>query len=235
MRILLLILIALSLPCTSHAADGVVDMTWDGCAGPIERNPAPADFLSLFLTVHGINREHRAYDVRFVYGNEQLEVPDAWRFDADGCEGSTLIEQQVTVRRTCPAFMHYGAGALQIRKVSFSSPTDPYATSLMSVLLANVYPSVTANPDTTYLLERVRFDLSYAVPGVGDPPNTCGGFEQGMCFKLTWATYLDLAGTEISFGRARQPILSVTVNQPSACAGLPARATTWGAIKGQYR
>ena len=224
----LAILGALAVPGASHAANGVVNMTWHGCNGPLDVT-APADTLSLYLTVSGIDQPHKAYDVRFIYGNAAQEVPDAWRFDAQGCEGSVLIRQDIAVAKACPSFMQAATG-LQIRRVDFVPPSEPYAQTMMWVLLANSYtPVTTVDPSATYLLERVLFDLSYAVPGAGDPPNTCGGFEQAMFFTLTRATYLDPNFNEFPFGRARLP-LTVSVN-----TSVPARPTTWGAIKGQYR
>jgi hypothetical protein len=222
------ILCALAAP--GHADDGLVNMTWNGCAGPLDVTPAPADTLSLYLTVSGMNGGHKGYDVRFTYGNSAQQVPDAWRFDPNGCEGSSRVRQDVSLPGTCPAFYQAGTHNLQIRQVDFSPPSDPYATTLMRVLLASVYDPVTAvNPGETYLLERVRFDLSHAVPGSGSGPLACGGLEQMMAFTLTSATYLDLNGIELNFGRARNP-LTVTVNTV-----VPARPTTWGSIKGQYR
>lgn len=229
MRNLFVVLGLVAMCGMSQAADGVVDMTWDGCTGPLNKIPPPQGPLFLYLTVTGIDQLHKAYDVRFIYGNAAQQVPDAWRFDVDGCEGSTLIAQNV-FSKACPAFMQAGTGNLQIRKVEFSPPTDPYVTTLMRVLLANAYaPVPSTNPGTTYLLEEVKFDLTYAVAGVGDPPNTCGGLEQELDFKVNYASYLDLNGIEVPFGRARNPL------QVSVDGSVPARPTTWGAIRAQYR
>jgi hypothetical protein len=218
----------------SHAAVGTVSMTWDGCTGPVDKTTNVGGPYALFLTVIGQDEPHKAYDVRFLYGNASQEVPDAWRFDAAGCEGSTLIQQNVATK-TCPGFMQSAPG-LQIRKVQFSPPSDPYVTSLMQVLLANSYNAgvTTVDPNTRYLLEQVVFDLSAAVDGAGSPPATCGGFEQTMCFRLTLATWLDLNGSEHYFV-LEDFNLHASFNGPSPCAFSPARATTWGSVKNQYR
>jgi hypothetical protein len=217
----------------SRAADGMVTMNWNSCTGPIDiatENPA---ITNLYISVSGMDVPHKAYDVRFIYGNASQAVPDAWRFDATGCEGPTLIAQNTT-SKSCVGFMQSASG-LQIKKVQFSPPSDPYATTLMQVLLANSYNAGVAvvDPNVRYLLEQVVFDLSAAVDGAGSPPATCGGFEQPMCFKLSWATYLDMASNEIPFGRA--PVTSVSYLGASACGSIPAKPTTWGNIKGQYR
>jgi len=216
----------------SHAAVGTVDMTWDGCTGPVDKTTTTPGYYSLFLTVIGHDQPHIAYYVSFVYGNASQEVPDAWRFDAEGCETSAGITQDVT-SKLCPPFSQNGDG-VQIRRVRFSPPSDIWATTLMQVLLANSYVRVdSVDPATRYLLERVRFDLTYAVAGASSAA-TCGGFEQPICFKLSLATWLDPAGNEIYFNHP-YPTTMVTFNGPGACSALPARASTWGSIKSQYR
>jgi hypothetical protein len=218
----------------SHAAVGTVSMTWDGCTGPVDKTTNVGASYALFLSVIGQDEPHKAYDVRFLYGNASQEVPDAWRFDAAGCEGSTLIQQNV-ISKSCPAFMQSAAN-LQIRKVQFSPPLDPFATTLMQVLLANSYSAgvTSVDPNTRYLLEQVRFDLTDAVAGAGSPPATCGGFEQAMCFRLSRAVWLDLNGSEHYF-ELESYNTHASFNGPSPCAFSPARATTWGSVKGQYR
>lgn len=224
----LAILSSLAVAGGSQAAVGTVDLTWDGCTGPVDKTTNVAAPYDLFITVFGHDEAHRAYDVRIVYGNAAQTVPDAWRFDLDGCQGSSVIMQDIT-SKLCPPFYQNAAGALQIKYVRFSPSYDSYPLTMMQVLLANSYTAVnTVDPATRYLLERIRFDLSYAVAGAGSPPATCGGFEQTMNFKLTYATWLDLNAIEIPFNRS--PTLAVTFN-----GAVPVQATTWGSIKSQYR
>ena len=157
----------------SRAADGMVSMNWTSCTGPVDINANPV-LTSLYISVIGMDVPHKAYDVRFIYGSATQQVPDAWRFDAAGCEGPTLIAQNTT-SKSCPGFMQTASG-LQIKKVQLSPASDPYATSLMQVLLANSYNAGVASvdPNTRYLLEQVVFDLTSAVIGAGSPPTTCG-------------------------------------------------------------
>jgi len=231
----LAILSSLAVAGVSQAAIGTVDMTWDGCTGPVDKTTTVAQQWGLFITEIGHDEVQKAYDVRIIYGNATQTVPDAWRFDADGCEGGTVIFQDVT-SKLCPPFSQNAAGALQIKKVEFSAIFEPYATTLMKVLLANAYANSPVTPvaGTRYLLERIGFDLTAAVPGAGSPPVSCGGYEQPMCFKLSYATWLDVNGAEIPFNRS-SPTLSVSFNGPSACPAVPVQPKTWGAIKSQYR
>jgi len=90
-------------------------------------------------------------------------------------------------------------------------------------------------PTTRYLLGRFGFDLTAAVAGPSDPGNTCGGFEQPMCFKVSHASWLDPTFIERSF-IISSSALAVSFNGPGPCFGaVPARPATWGSIKDQYR
>src|SRR5689334_15465233 len=115
---------ALAVAGVSGATEGTVSMTWDSCTGPLDKTTAVGASYDLYISVIGQDERHKAYDVRFWYGNSSQEVPDAWRFDADGCETSYGIQQDVLIfGKTCPAFMQVGRN-LQIKRVEFSPPTD---------------------------------------------------------------------------------------------------------------
>lgn len=219
----------------SQAAIGTVDMSWDSCTGPVDKTTGSPGVYSIFLTVIGHDEAHQGYDVRIVYGNASNLIPDAWRFDADGCEGSQLIAQDIN-SKACPPFHQNSGHSLQIRKVEFSPPFDPYPTTLIRVLLANVYdPVVSVNPGTRYQFERIGFDLTSAVAGTGTPGFTCGGFEQPMCFRLSYASFVTPDFQEKLFNRAN-PMLAVSFNGSGVCPGaVPAQPTTWGSLKSQYR
>ena len=230
----LAIVVTLAIAGVSQSAVGTVDIKWDSCTGPIDKTTTTPGLYSLYLTVTGHDQPQKAYDVRVVYGNASQSVPDAWRFDADGCETTAGIRQDVT-SKTCAPFSQNAAGALQIRKVQFSFPQDPYAQTLMLVLLANSYsPVYTVNSGTRYLLERIEFDLRAAVSGAGAPPSSCGGFGQPMCFQFSAASFLDLDGNELPFNRSSQTLVA-SFNGPNACPGSALEARTWGALKSQYR
>jgi hypothetical protein len=229
---------------TSQAANGVIDMSWNVCAPVVQdiTTTTPGQY-SLYLSVLGIDQAHQAYEVTYIYSNSSSTVPDAWRFDPAGCQGSSFVTidhlAPAAVSKVCPTFQ----GALQsvqVKDVAFVPPSDSrYLQTNMRVSLFNAYPAgiPTTNPATRYFLGRTLFDHTFSVVGPTDPGNTCGGFEQSICFKLIRGNYLDLAGTEIPFDRnvAVGAPLFVTFNGPAGCAGVPAQAKTWGQIKNQYR
>jgi hypothetical protein len=219
----------------SEAAIGTIDLSWDGCTGPVDKTTTTPGVYSLFITEVGQDQAARAYDVRLVYGNATQEVPDAWRFDAEGCETGAAIQLDFA-SKVCPSFAQETDSSATIRVVGFVPPSDPYATTLMRILFAHAYaPGNPVEPATRHLLERIQFDMNDAVVGAGTA-TTCGGFEQAICFALTYATFLDLDRNEVPFNRARTP-LTVSFDGPIAtCPGVvPVRAETWGSIKSQYR
>ena len=236
------VLALLAVAGKSDAANGTINMTWDTGVGAIDKTGAPGGAgitYEIFMSVLGIDQLHKAYDVRMIYGDASQNVPDAWRFDAVGCEGSSLVTLDhlppAAVSKACPAFMQTSAPSLQIKDVSLSPNTDPYATTLMRCVLANSYPNgvATINPATRYFLAGFKFDFTFGVTGPSDPGNTCGGMETPVCFKMSNSRWLDLNGIESAFDRASAAI-SVSWQGAGACAAVPARPATWGQLKNQY-
>jgi hypothetical protein len=242
-------LAVLGFASASHAADGVIQLSWNQCDPiiadlpvPPATPPAPAGQYSLYASVLGIDQPHQAYEVTVIYANAASTVPDAWRFDPPGCQTSSFVTidhlAPAAVSKTCPSFQGPLA-SVQVKDVGFVPLSDTgsgYLQTNMRISLYNAYPPGinVVNPLQRYFLMRVLFDHSASVVGAGTPGVTCGGFEDAMCFKLARGNYLDLAGFEHPFGRA-SAITSVTFNGPTGCVGVPAQPKTWGQIKDQYR
>ena len=244
----LLAALALSLGATSRGDPipgydpGTVSFTWDACDGPLKKSTSAPGIYTAIVSVLGTEILHKGYDLKFVYGDGSQTVPDAWRFDAAGCQGSTFISidylASKTIAKTCPSFMQDSPYPLSIKRAEFVPPFEPYASTLMWVELATSYPEgvQAVDPATRYFLGGLKFDHTYSVVGAGDPPNTCGGLETPMCFSLYEARVVDDTGLEYQF--ARDPYFpTLTFNDDSAvsCGAVPARATTWGQVKAQYR
>ena len=99
------------------------------------------------------------------------------------------------------------------------------------------YPAgvLAPNPATRYHLATFTHDFTFASNGPSPPDlSTCGGFETPMCINLigTRVSYLDTGGAEFPFLIGNR---TLTVNSIGGCPAVPARASTWGTIKGQYR
>ena len=233
-RLLLVCALGMSCAGTSSAA-GVASLNWDSCIGPISKTVLPGTAPSLYVSVLGHSAPHKAYDVRVQLYSQGHALADAWRFDAEGCQGTARIAIDHVPGGgglpSCPAFMQSSAPSLQIKTFTY----DPL-TGRARVLLANAYPNgvASANPVTRYFLARFTFDQAVGVNGASNPGNTCGGLEVPVCFLALNASWLSLDGIETVW-----PLSSefVAANTPEAgyCLGTPARATTWGSLKSQYR
>jgi len=133
---------------------------------------------------------------------------------------------------TCPAFMQSATG-LQIRKYTYDS-----VTQTAMGLFANAYTDVISpDPATRYLLASFEFDLSFAAPGAGDPPSSCGGLDDFLCVRMTNTSWLSLQGEEIQWSKSDRSF--VTGNDDPhrlLCVfAVPAQPKTWGSLKVQYR
>jgi hypothetical protein len=243
--VLLVTLALLSLGAIpSRAANGVVAMNWDGCTGPVTKSASAPGVFSIYVSVLGIDIPHKAYDIKVYYGDEFRQVPDAWRFDEAGCQGAgtsaLLIDPRppFTDSETCPAFMGNAESVIQIKQIGYPPPSDPFPSTLIRMVLVNAYPNGVSSVDplTRYHLGRFMFDHYWSVEGTGTPGLTCGGLETPICFKLLNAVFLDMNGNEIPFDRTGPTTITMNDAQSTSCAAfVPARPTTWGRLKRQYR
>jgi hypothetical protein len=257
MRKLLTLLVTfsgLSVATLGHAANGAVDITWGVTCTPIVQNLAPViGPNSLIASVLGNDQTHSGYEVSFLLSAADRTVPDAWRFDAAGCQGSSFITiahtPPGTAVKTCPAFSG-PVSDLQIKQYNFVEPPSAYASTQIKGLLANAYPSaggVTSVATTRYFLAQFIFDHTFSVNGAGTPGATCGGLETPLCivllqgprgiFEGSGSKYVTFAdGLEHFFDESPNHFL--TVNSATGCANpnsVPAENKTWGQIKSQYR
>jgi hypothetical protein len=228
----------------ARAADGVVSINWDSCTGPVQRTWAGPGVYSIYVSVLGIDQPQQAYDVRVIYGDPRSQVPDAWAFEPGGCQAA-LDPQSVSLEyfppavdaANCPAFMGTSSPSGQFTSIQLAPPTDCYApTQIRCVVAVTYHPGVTMlNTQTRYFLARFRFDHTRSVEGSGTPESTCGGAEIPVCFRLGSASYLTMDGTEIPFGRNYDNQVILVGSGYDCSSEIPARPTTWGQLKAQYR
>ena len=233
----------LGLASTAHAANGTVDLTWGNICSPIVTHistttPEPQ---SIIASVFGSDQTHLGYQVRLLIGSPSLTVPDAWRFDAAGCQTPALMGFQssppAAAAKTCPAFK--GPNPLEITNYDFMIPGTPYPTSVIRTYLACVYPAgATANPAQRYFLVRFLFDHTFSVVGPTTPGVNCGGYETPMVVRLLHDDPSLPGGQPTSYVRASDGIelpFDVGVEFLSFNGAVPANATTWGQVKNAYR
>ena len=240
----LFVLSILAVPAVSDAADGTVSMTWGTTCTPLVQNITPtAAPTSLIFSVFGNDQTHNSYQVRFLIGDATKTIPEAWEFDAAGCQGSSFITinhlAPASAVKTCPNFQGTNA-SLQIKDYSFVQPGAGYETTMARGVLANTYPAgFTTSGATRYFLAQFLFDHSFSVAGATTPGVDCGGFETPMCIVLqqnaiSTSSYVRAAdNVEVPFDFDANNW--VTVNGYAGCPATPAKSTTWGSIKNVYR
>ena len=223
----------LMLPVAAHAAPSI-SFTWDGCTGPVQKDVKGKGVYSIYVSATGMDQPHWAYEAQLLYANAGGTLPDAWRFDKEGCQKGLLTFQfapAAAETTTCPPL--YGhEPIMSIHATRPRNPEDPGdpTTSSNLVLLAVAYNhAVTSDPDKRYFLCRIDFDHGASVEGAGKAGSTCGGLEQGIVFTPvpSRCNYLvkDAEGVrhEMQFEVPKDPLVFGSVPK-----------TKWGQIVNQH-
>lgn len=231
------------LPLTVHAA--TIDLSWNACSPIVSViDPATPGPVKLYASIIGMTELSQAYEVWIYIDDGNKQLPDAWRFDPDGCQGSSRVNIEyvppAALANACPPLP--GAAHLVLKAFrntpvlgpgEICNPTNdctlPYA------LLARTYsPSLVApDPNQRYFLVSWEFDLTNSVVGENPGSEMCGGYERGMRIRIApmRAGYITMApNEEVQFQRGQE-----TVYFHGDMLAVPAVNATWGQIKGQYR
>lgn len=239
-------LVALAAFATSASAQGAVSLNWDSCTGPINKAVNTVDdgngmaANNLFASVTGHSLPHKAYQVFIAFGAGSAgPLRDAWRFDGpDGCQGPGYINyNHLSTNKACPAFQS-NLQSLQITDYSFYP-----ATGKARAVLANSYPAgtpamavPTTDPAVRYHLARFQFNHVYSVAGATTPGADCGGLEVPVCAHFISKAWLDMDGIEHEWNMSGEYVTANDPTNASGCPGAtPAKSTSWGYIKDQYK
>ena len=230
-----LIALALVLVVPGAARAATIDMAWNSCTGPLNLEPLP-QLTGLWISTLGPVEAHRAYEFRIRVEGQGGYLPDAWRFDAGGCQDHKNISYAYAVpsSKTCPPFNDALPKSIQ---ASFESVAfDP--SNLGALIRFRVeYPSrAPDDPTLRRHLGKITFDHQFSIEGpTTNPLEYCGDFERGLCLSLLpehcHYTKDDGPGTVIPFTVGS----GVVTVRNFACAVVPAAPATWGQIKGAYR
>jgi hypothetical protein len=216
------------------SAEPTLALTWNSCTGPVHRAPAGPGLYSLYASIIGLDRPHKAYEIWLWAADSNGGIPDAWNFTEAGCQGParvalTYVPDKATAA-SCPA-LNGDLRSLQISTVDGGNGEFPAGS--MRMVIAIAYPDGVWNPDPgqRYFMARFDFDLSSAVAGAGSPGETCGGLDQGMTFHPEYTNFLDAVSLE------EAPIANAIATFGGSSQGgtVPAQVTSWGRIKNQYR
>ncbi len=217
----------------AHAA-GTIDRSWDACAPitVVKSMGAPQPYR-LYVSMTGqadVLRGYQAFcDVAALV---PAPLPDAWRFDAGGCQGPDRV-----VFRTLPTPAE-GVNCLALQSPGPTFAITDYAYDVVTrrgrILISKALPSGSAipNPALRYHLAAVEFDHTASVVGTGAPDGACGGFERDVIIAVSGTPNLtDPASVQHPFAAGG----NAAVTYVGSGGPVPAAPTTWGAIKGHYR
>jgi len=227
------------------SADPGITLQWNTCAGtasPIDQDWAGPGTYRLVVSAHGFTTPVSAYEVVLALGTGPSftscygyngAVSPAWQFETGGCDAQRYAVNFVSAQGApCPEIpLTQTATILDYSPATGSAFIERPLT--MAIASHNAAPT---DPTRTYLLMTVDFDLSHATVD-GDPtPGLCTGADEPACWSILQASYLDPANNELPFALFQTEALWNTPGRTS-CPGRcdPARPTTWGAIKAQYR
>jgi hypothetical protein len=229
-------LVAMAFASGSYAG-GAVSLSWNSCTGPIDRAVVPGDHLSLNASLLGQSEGSGSYDVILRIGPGHATFPDAWRFDQLGCQGpsrfSITQKPRISEAATCPVFEDSVGPPTILIDYSYD-PT--FQRAVLTFAHYQLLPKPSSDPSQRYFLVGFQFDHTVSVDGSSVGGQSCGGLEQPMCFAIDYAHWLTLADDELAWAIDQG---FATANDPtnsSHCPGAtPARSTTWGRVKDQYR
>jgi hypothetical protein len=216
-----LILVAM----TAGAANAqFIRCSWNSC-DPQNSNQ---DFLgpavyNLVLSVTGADAPNIGTDVSiFLYP----DVPDAWRFDDNGCQTGTQLTRSNAAfnKTTCPTMLGGTPGPNVIYGYDPGSQMAQYR-------LVMTYDTFDPSPAIRYTIWQLGFDHTFSVAGPGSPPATCGGAERPLALELRNTQYLRADGANDALVVASSDVNPCTWNG----GPVPAQPTTLGRVKAQYR
>ena len=231
-------LLLLALVDPARAA-GVVSLTWDGCTGPLSKAVAPGSTPELYVSLIGQSDVLASYGFNLLFSRDCSDpnhpggaVPDAWRFDPAGCQGG-LLQIDAAVSPAIAGCANLGAvTVVPLARYDYVDATGGTVFHFTREFANGSF--VTPDPSKRYLVVRLRFFQEFGVVGPSGP-DACGGLETPLCIQLVDTRY-STGAAEVAWARANA---CVSVNDPNRTSGCddptPARATTWGAIRGQYR
>jgi len=222
----------------THDALGAarVHLSWDACPSALDDiEVAPGDGCRIALWVTGQEEPQRGYAARLVLVAGSGAFPDAWRFDEGGCQPEGMVAiypfGPPTPTTGCRSLFSGGANPSWAAQFSYD-PLDSHAYIDVTVDYGSV--SGAPNPTSSYWLIHAIFDHFYSAAG-SSGSGTCGGVTESICVRMQHGYYVSEDGSHVDWSSEDDILHSGLVGSSQACSAVPARATTWGTIKSQYR
>jgi len=220
--ILLMVLVAGSSPAS---AVPFAQVRWDSCGSYEFNKPfqGPGTYHQV-ITGRGFQLPVLGHTIRLratssnVYGYPYRPIPDAWRFDSEGCQAGRL--ELGAKPQPCPFL---GSGVMAI---AIEAEHDGFD---LHILVSFSYEPTVPDPHVTYVLGELAYDHSRSAAGLQDPAIACGHADQEMCFVIEEASLADANGDSHPIGF--EYFSGVSWQDPIGffCfADVPVEPATWG-------
>lgn len=231
----LFVISALSLAVAMPAAAqrGSVRLTWTQC-DPVVQNlnfTAPGQVANLICSASGAEDMHRGWGFRVLIGENLTDpLPNAWRFDAAGCNTGQLSLNTGALNKACPAWQ--GTNPLPI----FNFGHEALKPNTASLEMFNAYDPADPAAASRYTVWQATFNHLFSDAGPQDPAVACGNADTILCF---WLYYTEFLNPDLTFGPFDAVDNNyVTWQDPSntnGCPNVQNQNSTWGRVKGLYR
>jgi len=226
----------------AHSQNGCARLSWDTCDPWVQDKTFSGPGLYRVVeSMSGLTDPNVGTDSQisfpFLFGG----TPDAWRFDANGCQTGTQLSVSGSGAPGCPAM---GSNP----QTSYQFSYDTYLGTV-SLHLTSSYSEFTPSPATRYTLWQITFDHSYSSVGPSPPDNsTCGGAQLSGQLNFDFAQVTPASGPPINLPPCdvhmegfcgyltwNGGMLTDHLGGPCSPVPVPVLPATWGRLKSLYR
>jgi hypothetical protein len=216
-------------------AEPTIRGSWQLSCGPsvVETTLGAGGWLRLNFSQGGADSVARIYRLAIeISAPGSGSFPDAWRFDAAGCQGPFALDFATwipTPIKTCPSNMPAGPYS-----IGYGVTMDEADGRLRIEFHREHLQPGPISGSIDRLLLGLLFSHERSVPGVAPDADHCGDVDRGMCIQLVESTHESFSGHQMPHTRLNTTYVVNAGGGGGTCGAVPARATTWGQIKAQY-
>jgi hypothetical protein len=145
--------------------------------------------------------------------------PDAWRFDAHGCNQEQLSLSTLALNASCPRLQ--GAHPLPLFQYDFNTAVSGPNRGILQAF--NSFDPFDPQASKDYTVFKLQYNHDYSNIGPQDPTIACGNAQIEMCFRMSRHGFLNASNQVVNWplGTRRSQTLSPPV---------PTQPFTWGRI-----
>lgn len=262
LRIAALVLLG-SLVASAAGASGI-ELRWNACSSPITNNnvePWSAAQHDLVVTLTGYELDASEIDLTILVfdpcSSDGQFIPQAWRFDAGGCQAGRLAIDRPASFDGCDGLVPLAGIALESvtadeLHTTIGQHNDPVTYPSIFIHIAQGFTLRHLAASDRYVVARIRLDMSNTVAGADPAGLACGCGSAARQITVLNASLGGPEGTvpiqgtgsveERAFWADYDYCVIDKPGPPTtnwgadpACLTTASRASSWGAIKAQYR